>query len=360
MISDKPEKPKSKLRSYAGITGSLILTGLFLYFAFRNVDLEKALEEISRISIWGFLGFWIIFNLSHYARAVRWKVLIESVKPDTKILNLFGATMIGYGVNNIVPRLGELMRPMFLGKWENISRTSMIGTIIVERVIDILILGISVLVAVLIYPEDLFEKVAWLESTVYLGFGAIVFVIIILLFIVQLQEKFSNVIINIVKKISHKLAEKLNYIFEMLIEGFSTLKGIRHFSLTFLLSVVIQLLYGLSSYAGFFMVNMQNHQEVSFVMAWIVMTISAFGIVIPTPGGTGSYHLINIFVLVNIFNFNYEVSAAYALLTHIIAYFTFIIFTVFFYYFINKRQEKRGMERVNFLTVFKGEKTTKS
>jgi hypothetical protein len=359
LISDKPEKPKSNTRRFAGIAISLILTGLFLYFAFRNVDLKKALDEISRISIPGLLGFWIIFNLSHYARALRWKVLIESVKPNTKVLNLFGSTMIGYGVNCVVPRLGELMRPMFLGKWENLSRTSMIGTIIVERVIDIVILGLSVLIAVIIYPGDLYEKVVWLKSTVYLGFGAIFAVIVVLLLIVQLQEKFSNAILKVVEKISHKLADKLKYIFDMLIEGFSTLKGSRHFLLTFLLSVVIQILYGLSSYAGFFMVNMQNHQEVTFAMAWIVMTISAFGIVFPTPGGTGSYHLINIFVLVNIFNFNYEVSAAYALLTHLIAYFTFIFFTVFFYYFINKRQEKRGMERVNFLNVFKGERTKK-
>ena len=62
---------------------------------------------------------------------------------------------------------------------------------------------------------------------------------------------------------------------------------------------------------------MEATGRVTFTMAWIVMTISSFSAMIPTPGGTYPYHLISIFVLTQLFKFGIEVSAAYALLTHL-------------------------------------------
>jgi hypothetical protein len=59
--------------------------------------------------------------------------MIKPVKPDASTLNLFGALMIGYGINCVIPRLGELYRGLFLGNGKNISRTTMFGTVIVER-----------------------------------------------------------------------------------------------------------------------------------------------------------------------------------------------------------------------------------
>ena len=82
---------------------------------------------------------------------------------------------------------------------------------------------------------------------------------------------------------------------------------------------------------------------------------SAFGVIIPTPGATGSYHLIVISVLVGIFNFSSEISGAYALLTHAITYILFILSTIFLTYFINKKQISKGLPVANFITVFKTE-----
>jgi len=70
---------------------------------------------------------------------------------------------------------------------------------------------------------------------------------------------------------------------------------------------------------------MESTGKVTFSLAWILMTVSSFGVVIPTPGGTGPYHMISIFVLTRLYNFNYETSAAYSILTHFISYIAFII-----------------------------------
>ncbi|MCF8240397.1 MAG: flippase-like domain-containing protein [Melioribacteraceae bacterium] len=343
-------------KTFKKILGPALTVGitlLFLYFAFKDVDLEQALVLISRSSILWLVLFCIVFMFSHFVRALRWKYILNSVKPDTSTTNLFGALMIGYGVNCVVPRLGELYRALFLGRLEKLSRSSMLGTIIIERVIDIIALFSAVLVSVLIFPGDLFTEVQWLKSTIYLGFLAVFGIVIFLLLLIKLREKFYNAIVKLIGKVSLKAADKLAYVFHMLVDGFASLRGKRNYFMTVLLTIVIYLIYAANSYFGFLMLNMDELADVNFQMGWILMTISAFGVVIPTPGGTGSYHAIVIFVLITLFGFGQEISAAYALLTHFISYVLFIGSTIFFIYWINKKQTKNGELKVGFLNVFK-------
>ncbi len=302
---------KNTIKKILGFVIPTILMFLFLYLAFNKVDFNVVISIISELSIAWFIIFLGSFFFSHFLRALRWKLILKSTNPNTSVLNLFGATMIGYGLNSVIPRLGELYRGFFAGKWENISRSSVLGTIIVERVIDILALGISVLVSVLIYNGDLYSEVSWLKATVIFGFIAIFVAIIILILLVQFKDKFYSLIVKFISKFSEKLASKIAYIFEMLIEGFSTLNSLANLIWVVFYSVIIMLNYGLSAELGFYVLNLQNSFEVNYSMAWVVMTISAFGIVIPTPGGTGTYHFIGISVLVTLFSFTNEEALLY-------------------------------------------------
>ncbi|MBU0473156.1 MAG: flippase-like domain-containing protein [Bacteroidetes bacterium] len=355
MTSDN--KKKHKFQKYFGFILPILLMILFLYLAFKDVDFQTVIKILSQLSISWFALFIFVFFLSHFLRAVRWKIMLNSTKPNTSVLNLFGATMIGYGLNSIIPRLGELYRGFFAGKWENISRSVVLGTIIVERVIDILALGISVLISVLIYEGDLYSEVTWLKSTVIFGFGAIIFVILILFFLVKFKEKFYSLIIKIVSKFSKKIAAKIAYVFEMVIDGFSTIKSVSNFIWVIFYSILIMLNYGLSAELGFYVLNLQNNFEVNYTMSWILMTISAFGIIIPTPGGTGTYHFIGISVLVSLFAFTEEAASAYVLLTHTVSIFVFITSMFLFMGYINNKREKMGLQKENFLSVIKGDKT---
>ncbi len=329
----------------------------FLFLAFKGVDFNQVLLILSQLSIGWFILFVLSFFTSHLIRALRWKVILKATKPEASVLNLFGATMIGYGVNSVIPRLGEIYRGFFAGKWENISRSVVLGTIVVERIIDVLVLGIAVLVSVLIYQGDLFNELLWLKSTVIVGFVGIFFIILILVLLIRLKEKFYSLILKFVGKISSKLAEKLAYIFNMLIDGFSTVKGVKNYLWIIFYSVLVMLNYGLSAQLGFYVINLESSFEVSYSMAWIVMTISAFGIIIPTPGGTGTYHFIAISVLVGLFFFTEEAASAYAILTHLVSTIIFIISMFLFMGYINNRRGKMGLPKEDFYSVIKGEKT---
>jgi glycosyltransferase 2 family protein len=104
------------------------------------------------------------------------------------------------------------------------------------------------------------------------------------------------------------------------------------------LSASIIILYAFNAYIGFFTIGMQEIQPVNFQMGWVLMSISAIGIIIPTPGGTGSYHTLAKSTLV-LFGFTEAVSLAYAFLTHIVSYILFIFSALIIYFVLNKQHE---------------------
>ena len=335
MTSDRI-KNTSVLKAFLSYGISLALAVIFLYIAFYGVNFSEVMDVVSNASVLWMVVFTISILLGHVIRALRWKVILNSVKSNTSFKHLFGALMVGYGVNCVTPKLGEITRAVLLGKWENLSRSSMFGTVIVERVIDIISLGLAVLISVFIWRENLYDSFPWLETTLYIAGIMMLTVILMIYLTVKYKDKFYGFIIRLFSKISEKFAQKLAYIFEMLTEGFSSLKGIRNYLYTIVLTIVLLLVYALSSYLGFFM--FEELKPVTFEMGWILMSIAAIGVVIPTPGATGSYHTLAKSTLVLLFGFGETVSAAYAFLTHIISYFLFI-FTALFVYFILMKQK---------------------
>ena len=348
MTSDNRKKLPA-LRGILNFLFSVGLAALFLYLAFADVNFGEVMELVSQASVIWIIIFSVPILLGHYIRALRWKYILYSVKPDVKMWNLFGALMIGYGVNCVTPKLGEVTRAIMIGKYENLSRTSMFGTVIVERVIDIISLGVAVLISAFIWSASLYETFPWLEVTLYIS-AIILFVVLLLIYLsVKFKEKFYGYFLKLIGKFSKKLSERLGYILEMLIQGFTTLKGTKNYILTFLTSVALLLIYALTSYVGFFMLDMQLGYNVTFAMGWILMSISAIGVVIPTPGATGSYHALAKNTLVLLFGFGETISAAYAFLTHIISYILFIVIALIMYFALNKQHTQHNQSLQNKL-----------
>lgn len=345
LTSDNVKKIPA-LRGIINFLLSIGLAALFLYLAFADVNFSEVLDLVSQASVFWTVLFIIFTLLGHYIRTLRWKIILNSVKADTKMKNLFGALMIGYGVNCVTPKLGEVTRAIMIGKYENLSRTSMFGTVIVERVIDIITLGASVLISAFIWSESLYEIFPWLEATLYISAAGLVTVLVLFYLSVKFKERFYGYLLKLVSRFSKNIAERLEYIFEMLLQGFTALKGTKNYILTVVTTVIMIIIYALTSYFGFFMLHMQTLSNVNFAMAWIVMSISSIGVVIPTPGSTGSYHALAKTTLVLLFGFNETISAAYAFLTHIVSYILFIVVALIMYFALDTQHS-------NIFSLFK-------
>lgn len=350
LISDES---KYKIKNTVGTIFSIIVAFILLYLTFKDVNLTETFEIILNSSAGYLILFILSFFLSHVLRSLRWQVILRSIKPNTSFLNTFSSIMIGYGVNCAVPRLGELYRSLFAGRLENISRSSMLGTIIVERIIDLIFLALSVFVSVIIYSGDLYTQILWLKSTLLYGSIILLGIVLILLLIIKNKDSFISKLIKVFSFISPKLSSKINYILNMLIEGFATLNNTKNFLLTMFYSVMIMIVYGLTSYLAFFVLRFNINYNVTYEMGWIVMTLSAFGIVIPTPGGTGSYHLIVKSILEILYGFSVTESSAFALMTHSFSYIAFISSMFILLKIVNIDRAKRNLKKVTFISVIK-------
>ena len=110
---------------------------LLLALALRGVDVPRLWDALVHANYWMLLPACGLTVMAFYLRALRWGVLLQSVKPISPG-SLFSATMIGYAGNNLLPaRLGEFMRAWAIGRQERISRSAAFATVVVERVVDV-------------------------------------------------------------------------------------------------------------------------------------------------------------------------------------------------------------------------------
>jgi uncharacterized protein (TIRG00374 family) len=141
----------------SGRTGAFLRVGIGLavsifsiWFVLRDVDLGDAWTIIQTASpAWLALGL-LFLSADILFRAVRWQRLILPIQ-RVRFLPILSYLLVGYLANNVLPaRLGELVRSHYLGDRERISRASTLGTVVVERVVDIVVLVAIAALAILV------------------------------------------------------------------------------------------------------------------------------------------------------------------------------------------------------------------
>jgi uncharacterized protein (TIRG00374 family) len=117
---------------------SFLFAGIFLlWLAFRNVEYKKLIEGLKEAHYsWVFLSLVFAF-LAYLSRARRWILLIRPLGYKPSLLNTFHSVITGYLANLALPRIGEITRCVALGKKEKVPVDQLIGTVVVERAIDL-------------------------------------------------------------------------------------------------------------------------------------------------------------------------------------------------------------------------------
>ncbi len=231
---------------------------------------------------WGWLLFSLVLGLmSHMMRAHRWKYLLEPLGHQTKFSNRYHATMVGYVINMIIPRAGEASRAGVLGKTDQISFSKAFGTIIAERVIDLVMLALIGFITVALSLEDfelLYKQLlagqsdSGGNSTLNVLLGAAM-VAIFVIFLLYKNDKFRSRILAFLQDLKAGL--------------FSILKG-KNAGKFVIFSVLIWLFYVL--YFGICFLALDETKETSaqgILMSFIAGTIG----VMLTNGGVGVYPL---------------------------------------------------------------------
>lgn len=290
------------------------LTLFLLYLSFQGADTGALVIAVVTADYRWLLLMFALLMASHVLRAIRWGYLLTPVKHGIGFRNLFSGVMVGYLVNNILPRAGELVRPYALGKLERISRSAALGTIVVERMIDAASFLILLVIIPLVYDGPLRETFPWLVNAgILLTAGMALSLALIYLFVSR--RDLTTRAIRVVSRIfPPRWHTRFSEVVHSFLDGFLIIRHPRHIMMLLLLSVGIWFFYIAMTRAAFQAFQLED--LIGWRGAVVVLAISSIGIAVPTPGSTGGYHFFASKTLSALFFVSPEVALGFATLTH--------------------------------------------
>ena len=243
---------------------------------------------------------------------------MDPIKPGIGFRNLFSGVIIGYLVNNVIPRGGELARPFVLGKLENVSKIATFGTVVVERIIDVICFLVLIALTPVLYTGPLSQTFPWLETasiTVTVATGGVLIVLVALM----VRRNWTNALLRLVNPLlPRRWASAMKEKVHSFLDGLLFLKSPGQTVAIILLSVLVWLTYALMTYVAYFAFGLED--SLDFRSSLILLAISSIGWAIPTPGGVGSYHALTSQTLQKLFFVNPAVALSYATVTHALNY----------------------------------------
>ena len=258
-------------------------------FIFWLIYKDQDIERIKSVLKNDVNYFWVVVSLfigllSHISRTIRWGLMIEPIGNKPKFMNTFLAVMVGYLMNLAFPRMGEISRCGVLARYEKLSFTKLLGTVVAERAVDVLSLLILLLVVIILQfgkvlgfvknnPEIEEKLIAIFSSPVLLiGLAAM----LVSLFVFRKAFKHTAIYAKIVGVLNN------------LKEGFISIASIKRKFWFYFHSAFIWFLYYLMLYVNFFAFDFTKILNPLAGLTTFVM--ASFGMVAPVQGGIGAWH----------------------------------------------------------------------
>ncbi len=318
--TDPPASSNSRLKGL--LKGALVVAvlGFSVWYILANTDPDELGQALAGMHPgWTIAG--VLATLAaHLARSQRWRLLI----PDggsIPLLNAFSATMIGYMMNNIIPRSGELLRPLVLAGRERRSVASLLATILVERLLD----GITLLMLILLLmvtERSTLERVfvGYSVSGILMGIiiplGALVAAMVVV-WKTSLGERLLG---WIGRRLPAHIAARLLALPEEFRAGVGV-KGFGAGMIILLWTIVIWGGYAVAIYCGFLAFGFDTGYGLGAAQTIPMLVVTAVATTLaPTPGAIGVYHAFCIAALTALFGVPEGKAAAFAIITHAAPY----------------------------------------
>lgn len=204
----------TKIKKTLKIVLPLVLGGVLVWYMFTKISPAKLLEYFKNANYW-WIALGLFFGiLSHISRAYRWKFMLEPMGYKPKFMNSMLAVLIGYFVNLALPRAGEVSRAAVMANYEDIPFEKGFGTIVAERIADLIMMFIIIGITLLIQFDFIFELVKKNFDPVKIGIGAVALVLGGFIFTRYVKKANSGVGLKI-KNFIKSLVEGVTSIFRM-------------------------------------------------------------------------------------------------------------------------------------------------
>jgi uncharacterized protein (TIRG00374 family) len=321
----------SRLKKLLQTLAGFLLAGVFMYLAFRGVSFDELWASLKDVDyFWASLLIPITI-ISHWLRAVRWAYLLSPVKERTSHHKLFSAVMIGFMVNNVLPRVGEFVRAIAVGRSEGISKSTAFGTVVVERILDMVTFLFILCIVLFLSPNTLdpfFDDVDAVRpfflvgSIVFLGFFALLFF--------KGEALFG--LLNILKRfVPQRFVGRYESLVNSFLTGFGVAKQHDKLAMIVVLSLLIYFFYALGLYVPFYAFPVIAEKGLGFGASVILLMISTMAFALPAPGALGTYHSFLTIALVGLYGIDKSTSLSFSIVTHETGYIITTVVGLFYF-----------------------------
>jgi uncharacterized protein (TIRG00374 family) len=288
-----------------------LLTALLIWLSLRGLTVTEGEDKFQfLLKTWQksdkfyMMLVLITVMISHVFRAERWRMLLIPTGNKVSLGNSFLSLMVGYLVNLAIPRGGEVSRCYNLYKLENTPVEISFGTVVLERIVDVICLLSFVALSFLVEWKKIEQFIQSLDFSAERKTGLSPLVIVAILILIAI----------VVAAILLRKNKKLIKIFSGFKEGLLSIIHLKRKGLFIFYSIAIWGLYFLMS-----LFVLKAFHQTQFLGVSAVLTIFAIGSIamaVPLPGGAGSYHTLVPLGLVMLYNLPKADAIAFVFIFH--------------------------------------------
>lgn len=276
---------KSILNNTIKVLLPLLLGGAILYWMYRDFDFQSLHHVLWNDMNWTWMLLSFPFGILAQAfRGWRWKQTLEPVGEKPRNVTSVNSIFLSYAASLVIPRIGEFTRCAVLKRYDGISFSKALGTVVTERAVDSLVVllfsGITLLLQIPVF-RTFFNETGTSIDSIFARFsltGWLVTIICGVAALILLHLLFRHLAIY------NKVRATLNGIWQ----GVISLKDIRNVPLFLFFTLGIWVCYFLHYYLTFFCFDFTEH--LGLTCAMVTFVVGSIAVIVPTPNGAGPWH----------------------------------------------------------------------
>ena len=299
-----------KILNYTLKTALPIVLGAFiLYMVYADFDFSLLWNELKGMNMWWFAVTVIFGVLSHVIRGWRWKLTLAPLGYNPSVATCVDSVYVAYAANLVLPRVGEVSRCVILERNEHVPFAHALGTLVMERMIDTLMVLLITVVAVVLQWPVFCEFVG--ETGIKMPGGAMLSTPSRLVIAVLSLLAIAVLLFFFVRKLA--IWQKIRTFAARFIEGLLSLKKMKNGWLFVVETVGIWFCYFMQFYLCFYCFGFCS--GLGLAAGLLLFVGGSIAVVVPTPNGAGPWHyaIISIMVLYGISTTDAQV---FALIVH--------------------------------------------
>jgi glycosyltransferase 2 family protein len=294
---------------------------LALFIAFHGVNLAAAARAAEQANFLWLAFSFVLVCLSILLRAMRWQALFTHTR-GLHLGNVFGVLNVGYFVNNITPRVGEIVRAVLLGQVEPVSRVEAFSTIVVERVADLL----AVIVLLFASMQAVHFSSEALRSAGKVGAVFALLLLALMLLAVRKRSATLAIVAMAIRPFPEHWRQGILDKTASVLAGMGALNDPAAAAKVIGFTILIYLVNVAAMEAQLVAFHMQFTPAVPFFL----IGAASLGLIIPVPGGIGVWEASIVFVLTSLLGIDRNQAAGLAVVSHLIFFAPPMIFAALY------------------------------